>query len=509
MNTRCKKGLTLIELIIAISILGIVFVSFLNLFNFGLLGLFRAGHKSESFNMVQKRIESQLGRDEENYSDRIELTFGDEIIEITGTFFNESTVIGLSSSELSGFIPFIPTINLNPKASVEGTNVPILVEVIGHKTNFNSSTRVEIWNHEFTSKLYDLTFTRGLDDAATADINESKITGSFQIDSNLFNSKGDYIVRIITNLHNGTQEISRAKYTVTMPMIVIVGEDALYVSENGDSWVDRTLESGFPYFNQLMDVVYAKSEYHAVGMGDYLIAKSFQPWVRKSILGASNISGLSHINGNYFLSTEGGEIYHSSDGTTWSSIFNDGTIKFNDIHSTGDGKVIAVGDGVIVTRDTDGTFIKSEDIFTDISFNGITSKSVYNEDGDSWSHTYAVVGSNGRIFRSIDGIAWTSTESGVVNNLNSVFNTSNKVDFSGPEWLVVGDSGTFLGSSDLESWNTITAGTSAHLNDVFVSQKRVFVVGNNGTILRSGENNLNFTIMNVGTKDLKAITGRQ
>jgi type IV pilus assembly protein PilA len=60
-NKYCtKKGLTLVEVIISIAILGIMSIAFLSMFSSGLIGIFKAGHKSTSHYTAQNEMESNI-----------------------------------------------------------------------------------------------------------------------------------------------------------------------------------------------------------------------------------------------------------------------------------------------------------------------------------------------------------------------------------------------------------------------------------------------------------------
>ncbi len=51
-----KNGFTLIELIISIAILGLVSVTFLSIFNMGLINISRAGNRTTAVEMAEKNI---------------------------------------------------------------------------------------------------------------------------------------------------------------------------------------------------------------------------------------------------------------------------------------------------------------------------------------------------------------------------------------------------------------------------------------------------------------------
>lgn len=497
-----QNGFTLIEVILSMAILGIILVAFLNMFSFSMIGLFRARDKSIALNEVQGSVESQLATEDAFHSDEIILTFDDEEITITGGYIETEKSSGLSSSEITGFIPFIPTIETFPKTIIEGTPSGYEITVEGNDTSFSEDTKVEILDRELTQILYEPSFEY-----------ISLTSGSFDITSDLFNENGDYIIRTTTVLPDGKKEISRSKLTVLMPKLIAVTDNNIYVSHDGSSWINRKNDTyPIPLFDQLEQVIYVKGEYVAVGGSTLLKSSDFSPWSKISMTGASGVSGVTFSNGYYYISTENGSILQSANGTIWTNIFSDSKYSFVDIHSTGDSKVFAVGKddigrGIVLLKDSTGfSHMLSES--EDIAFNSITSHSIYDEISNSWSHIFAVAGTGGYIYTSADGISWEQKYSNEEITLNDIYYADLNSEYAGPKWIAVGENGVLLESVDSETWSRRQIGDE-NLNSVYVSGKRVFIAGDNGTIIKSDENNLDyFTINKIGTENFQSIVGR-
>ncbi len=91
---------------------------------------------------------------------------------------------------------------------------------------------------------------------------------------------------------------------------------------------------------------------------------------------------------------------------------------------------------------------------------------------------YAVVGSNGVIRTSADGIDWTAQTSGVTDLLLNVCGASGT-------WVAVGNTGRILTSPDGETWTTRTTPTTNMLRGIAYGNGVYVAGGNAGTILRS------------------------
>ena len=165
-----------------------------------------------------------------------------------------------------------------------------------------------------------------------------------------------------------------------------------------------------------------------------------------------------------------------TNGTTYSFTLNG---------RTGDG---AGGDGTpsisIVPRLAGTTWTSMSG-----NFGGNTMRSIgYGVGGTDSSNNqpiyyYLAVGDNGNSWRSSDGITWTAVTSPTTGQLNGVVYGLNK-------FMTVGAGGFIAYTTDLSSsgtWTQATSGTSSSLNALASNGAIVITVGNNGTILRSGD----------------------
>lgn len=109
-----KKGLTLIEVILSIAILGIIAIVFLTVFTTGVKGVFEAGRWSEAEYETQHAMENELADVPSNVpnvqvaeygSTNISITFGTTTITVHGKTINTDYNDGKHKVHLTSFVP--------------------------------------------------------------------------------------------------------------------------------------------------------------------------------------------------------------------------------------------------------------------------------------------------------------------------------------------------------------------------------------------------------------------
>ena len=112
---------------------------------------------------------------------------------------------------------------------------------------------------------------------------------------------------------------------------------------------------------------------------------------------------------------------------------------------------------------------------------------------------YIAVGAGGVALLSTDAITWTAVSSGTLNNLNA--GASN-----GGVYLAVGASGTFTTSADGQTWGVGNTGTSNDLYGLTVANGRWVAVGVNGVIVTSTDGAAWQAVASQTSSDLRAVT---
>lgn len=116
-----------------------------------------------------------------------------------------------------------------------------------------------------------------------------------------------------------------------------------------------------------------------------------------------------------------------------------------------------------------------------------------------WSGTqFVVVGQNGMVLTSPDGVGWTVRSSGSTAALTGVV-------WTGAQFVVVGDGGVIRTSSDGIAWTGRTSGTTKNLKALAWTGTSLVAVGDEGMVLTSSTGSTWTARFSNTSEDLKAI----
>lgn len=504
-NIKKNKGLTLIEVILSIAILSIIVITILSIFTMSMVTIYRSRDKTEAINLTQQNLEENIAMEDSYDAENMSLTFGGLNVSVKGGMAKSEKSVKNGESSLESFLPNIPTIQINPISAVEGYLSPLSINIIGKNTSFNNTSIVEIWDKGFNNKYYTYDLIEDVDD---------ETIGEVEVTNNLLNNIGEYIVRVVTTLPDSKTEVSRAKLTILQPNLVLVNNDTLFVSEDGENWIERSdlsLDSSFPSVSNLTSIKHGKNAFIVLGEnGLVLYSYNYNNWIKNYSNPNYDFSDISFSGDKFYASTYNGYILTSNDGVNWTQRYYETDEEseepvpniFNGIHSSIDNIVIAVGNRIYKG---DGTIYPSFPDTLENNLNSVTARSDYNEDTTTYDHIFITVGDSGTILKSTDeGSTWVSeTDTDVVTyNLNSVI-------YRDEYFIAVGNNGTIIRSQNGSDWY-LEYSSGSNLNDIAYKDGYFIAVGDNSTVLKSIDNGDSwYTISDaVISGNLKSISGK-
>lgn len=188
--------------------------------------------------------------------------------------------------------------------------------------------------------------------------------------------------------------------------------------------------------------------------------------------GATPIHGV--IAGSRFVGLgEGGHLYSSSDGHSWSALTTVTGVGTLNSGVYGNGRYVAVGDKGYIAASSDSIAWLAGQVV-------VVGGNPVNLHGVTWTGTmYVAVGDNGLITTSKDGSAWSAPRtSPVTGTLRSVSAST------GGEIVIVGDNGIET-SEDGVTWTARDANGAGALNGVTYAGGKFVAVGSNSVIKTS------------------------
>lgn len=513
-----KRGLTLIEVLVSMAILGFIAVALLSMFTSAFMWIHSAGDKSIAVSEAQGDLEGMIASGEayeyEEDEEGLQITFqGGQSFKVPGGVIQSYQEFRDKNSELETFIPYVANISLGPSSRREGaiSSADLKVSIVGTNTNFNTSTEVSIYDKTGNTMLYS-----GLlngDDV----VSETEIV--MELPKYLINSRSYYIVRVET-LVNGELEVARARYYVSKPNYIIAGNNGVYSSAIGDTsdpstWLDRHTVDPFPNFTKINGGTFGGDRYILVGdAGKILVSQDQKPWGSYKVTGEPNLMDAtwSTIHRKYLVAGGDGRIYVSDSGTSWTSFNTDATV-LNGINTDPErSRIVAVGandegEGIIVTSNDESSWNNSY-TFSDVGeLNGI----LHYYDNVSEKEYYIAVGDNGAIITSNNGTDWNVIAG---DNGDTESPDLRDVAYNGTYFVIVGD-GVIISLAENFSINN-TESTAHDLYDIQGRLNEFRAVGINGDSESSANgvfleaSDLNFsswTSKNL-TEELYTIIGR-
>lgn len=230
------------------------------------------------------------------------------------------------------------------------------------------------------------------------DFGDGLVNPNFDNLTRRFAKGGTYSLRVSAHDGKGGVAAKTLEFTIADPLV---------------SWTRRT--SGTTV--ALTDVIHAAGRFVACGSGMVVTSSDGANWTPTTTgLGGYFWQGLAH-SGTRFLvvgyrttGTDVGGAAYSDDGATWTTVtIPSRTSQMTDV-AFGAGRFVVVGDGGQIFHSTDGaTWTRADSPVTNFL------RAIRFADG-----LFVATGDSGRILTSLDGITWSNRSVATANSLGSV-----------------------------------------------------------------------------------------
>ena len=520
------KGFTIIELMIALTILLIILFAFTPLLVGSIERISYAGDKSEALYQSQAELETDISYRETIDGSEVTFTFGDEgnqtIITVPGGFIDSPQVEGNATAWLSTFIPYVPSITLSHPFLSEGydgdgSTSNLLIYIMGIETRLSDVSFVDIYTREEfeTGNIctYNLPITYLGSTPPTGLPDDYDEYAEFSLPAKslgLTNANSPYMAEIQWLVNEITVTV-RTRLHIILPDAVAVGDSGTLIASpdanitwnirnnadniagniNDINWSDfrfiavtnngKALIWGnheeptlvdTPVTTALNNLVYGTGKVVAVGNGGTILVStdSGQTWTSVQSGTTENLMAINY-NGSEFLIVGNNGVYlRSVDANIWELNQIASGDNWQDLAIRGitfsNGKWIAAGD----RRPSDDASVRRSVIFredTTNSWNAVYSSDVnhtwLNDITSNISGQSIAVGNNGRILTSNDGVSWAETTSGSSNFNAIIWDNYREV----PQYIIVGNSGSVL-TGIPDSWVSRSTNSAVDLKGVTI-----------------------------------------
>lgn len=482
---KSERGFSMFEVLIAMFILFMIVMAFTPFLLASIGNIHFAGDKSEALYEGQSEIEVSIAeKDTEEGSKELAFEFDGATITVRGGIVDvlKTKPESEASAWLSGFVPYIPSIEADPSLLVEGYNELSVEVVLTDAPSDNAFDElavdtITIYDHN-GQKIHELPY----------DIceNTDQQCAEFILPEGLSNSRSPYMITLILEVYDEELEeyieiYLETRLQIAMPYAVTAGSGQdLYKSPDArDIWKNKSHDAiGSGTFR---DIIWTGYEYVAVANTGRIVY-----W--KNRQEPKRVSGF------------------------------DDAPALNAISVGADGWLIAVGDaGHVVTTDSVDEWDEGDLLKVNEADDNDLRAIHWNESEGK----FFTVGSGGKILSSIDnGLSWTEIIEWADEDGDNV--TFEGVAYGDSCWLAVGrqsDEEAVIYKSTGGSWEKVEnlPGEIADkgLNDVIYDDSsytvgdqtydhnRFIVVGDNGAMLAltsdNGWEDLNVEIWDSGT----------
>lgn len=224
----------------------------------------------------------------------------------------------------------------------------------------------------------------------------------------------------------------------------IIGEfEGILESTDGTNWVLNEMPT------VLKSIVYSGSNLLAVSeMGDVFLSNDGVSWFQNYI-SAYGIRKVIWTGTNYVIMSYYGQLFTSQDGINWQNIFTSDSSNdfgFNDVIAYPSGWLLVGNYGKLIYYYSQSNwYVKDIDNYNHLDLYGVCK-----------TDKYVIVGEYGAIYRSIDGIEWKESSSGIRTFYNSAVRNDQGIFIAGggsSELTVVSNNNVFIVTLDTNQYS--------------------------------------------------------
>lgn len=238
--------------------------------------------------------------------------------------------------------------------------------------------------------------------------------------------------------------------SISNDRVIAVGmSGAISDSNDGVNWSPVVIKDHRVW---LYDMIYAKPQYIAVGMGGMVVSsENLKLWQRKTVPTKSWLNSISYGNQVLVASGASGTIISSKNGgNIWSSESTSTTEWLSQVRFLNQ-QFIAVG--------SSGAILSSADGHTWQAHNSATKKWLYTV--SYGNERYLAAGADSNVVSSKDGVNWRLLRTNLPKKA-----TIRSMIFANQQFWVVGSNGLVASSSDGVIWQLHSINTSHGLNSI-------------------------------------------